>query len=254
MNLNQGLLIHLFPEVKTWVALPWYVLVPALIGVLAVAYLLGSINSAIIVSKLLYGEDVRTKGSGNAGTTNVLRNYGKKAALFTLLGDMLKTALSIFIAGLVFGFFYVGGVSISEPCYVAGLFSVLGHVFPIYYKLRGGKGVLSTATMVLILSPAIAGLLILLFVGLVAFTKFVSLGSVTAVILYPIVLNGYFAVFANGSKPLPLMVLSAILLAVLIVWCHRANLDRISRGVENKISFGSKKEKTKEKTDGEDEE
>ena len=113
MNLNQGLLIHLFPEVKTWVALPWYVLVPALIGVLAVAYLLGSINSAIIVSKLLYGEDVRTKGSGNAGTTNVLRNYGKKAALFTLLGDMLKTALSIFIAGLVFGFFYVGGVSIS---------------------------------------------------------------------------------------------------------------------------------------------
>ena len=250
MNLNEGLLMYFFEDG----AIPLYVMIPALIAVVAIAYLLGSINSAIIVSKVFYGEDVRTKGSGNAGTTNVLRNYGKKAALFTLLGDMLKTALSIFIAGFVFGFFYVKAISVSEVCYVAGLFSVLGHVFPIYYKLRGGKGVLSTATMVLILSPVVAAILILVFAGIVSFTKFVSLGSVTGCILYPVVLNGYFAIMAGGAKPSPLMVLSSILLAVLIVWCHRANLGRISRGEEHKLSFKSKKAEPAEIEQSEDEE
>ena len=240
-NLNEGLLACLFPEYSYWIAMPWYVLIPAIIAVLAISYLLGSVNSAIIISKVFYGEDVRTKGSGNAGTTNMLRNYGKLAALFTLLGDMLKTALSILLAGIVFGFWYVGPVSMSEMCYIAGLFSVIGHVFPIYYKLRGGKGVLSTATMALILTPPIAGMLILIFVAVVAFTKFVSLGSVIGVCLYPVVLNGYFAVFFSGAKPLMLMVLSTIILAALIVWCHRSNLARISRGEENKLSFSKKK-------------
>ena len=250
--LNIGLLETIFSDAKDWINIPWYVLVPAVFGVAIAAYLLGSINSAIIVSKVIFGEDVRTKGSGNAGTTNVLRNYGKKAALFTLLGDMLKTALSILIAGIFFGFKYVGGVSVSEMCYIAGLFSVIGHVFPIYYKLRGGKGVLSTATLALILSPICALILIAIFVGIVAFSKFVSLGSVTAVALYPVVLNGYFAVLAGGTPPMPLMVLTTILLAILIVWCHRANLARISRGEENKLSFGKKKPEPAEETLSED--
>ena len=251
--LNIGILQSCFPEANYWTALPWYVLLPAVIGVCAIAYFLGSINSAIIVSKVFFGEDVRTKGSGNAGTTNVLRNYGKKAAIFTLLGDMLKTALSILVAGIVFGFNYVGGISVSEMCYISGLFSVIGHVFPVYYKFRGGKGVLSTATMALILSPIVALILIVIFVGIVAFTKFVSLGSCIAVILYPVVLNGYFAVLAGGAKPMPLMVLSAILLAILIVWCHRSNLARISRGEENKLSFGKKKDEPAEEPESDDE-
>ena len=241
MSLNLGLLAHLYPN-----GTPIYVVILALIGVVAAAYLLGSINSAIIVSKVFFGEDVRTKGSGNAGTTNVLRNYGKKAALFTLLGDMLKTAISIFIAGFIFGFNYTMAISVNEFCYVAGLFSIIGHVFPIYYKLRGGKGVLSTATMVLILSPVVGALLILVFIGIVSFTKFVSLGSVTGCILYPVVLNGYFLVLSGGSDRLPpLMALCSILLAVLIVWCHRANLGRISRGEESKLSFKSKRPEPK---------
>lgn len=252
--LNVGLLQTIFTDVNYWTTLPWYALVPAVFGVAIAAYLLGSINSAIIVSKVIFGEDVRTKGSGNAGTTNVLRNYGKKAALFTLLGDMLKTALSILIAGIVFGFNYVGGVSVSEMCYIAGLFSVIGHVFPIYYKLRGGKGVLSTATLALILSPICALILIAIFVAIVAFSKFVSLGSVTAVALYPVVLNGYFAVLAGDARPMPLMVLTTILLAILIVWCHRANLARISRGEENKLSFGKKKAEPVEEIVSEDDE
>ena len=255
-NLNTGLFAYLFPETPYWTALPWYVLLPAVILTLAIAYLLGSINSAIIVSKLFYGEDVRTKGSGNAGTTNVLRNYGAKAALMTLLGDILKTAIAICVAGVLFGFNYVGAaVSVSEMCYVAGLFAVIGHVFPVYYKFKGGKGVLSTATMALVLCPAIAGVLILIFVGIVWFSRFVSLGSVIGVTLFPVVLNGYFAVFGGGAKPMPMMVLSSIILAVLIVWCHRSNLARISRGEENKLSFGKKKKAEPEpEEDGEGDE
>lgn len=257
-NLNDGLLSSILELKGDWTTIDWYILLPAVLIVCAAAYFLGSINSAIIVSKLFFHEDVRTKGSGNAGTTNIMRNYGKKAALFTLLGDMLKTAISIAIAGLVFGFNYVGGISVSEMCYVAGLFSVIGHVFPIYYGFRGGKGVLSTATMAIILSPAIAGILILIFVAIVAFSKYVSLGSVIAVGLYPVLLNGFFVVFSTPEipmRPMPLMVLASILLAILIVWCHRSNLKRIGEGNENKFSFGKKKEEPKEPEgdDGEEE-
>ncbi len=248
-NLNTGLLYHFFPETRFWFLYDWYILLPAVLFVCAVSYLLGSINSAIIISRIGFGEDIRTKGSGNAGTTNMLRNYGKAAAGLTLLGDLLKTAISIAIAGLIFGFNYVGGISVGEMCYVAGLFSIIGHIFPIYYKFRGGKGVLSTATMVLILSPALFAVLILIFIGIVAFSKFISLGSVISAVLYPVVLNGYFTVFAPTSKPEPLMVLSSILLACLIVWCHRTNLSRISRGEENKFSFGKKKDVPEEPVD-----
>lgn len=243
-DLNQGLLAYFFPDVTYWAFHEWYILLPAVLIVCAAAYLLGSINSAIIVSKVIYHDDVRTHGSGNAGTTNVLRTYGKLAALLTLLGDMLKTAIAIGIAGLVFGFNYVGGISVSDMCYIAGLFSVIGHIFPVYYKFKGGKGVLSTATMVLVLSPIIFAILIVLFIGIVFFSGFVSLGSVVAASLYPIVLNGYFAIFSNDTvvKPMPLMVLASILLACLIVWCHRTNLERISKGEENKFTFGKKKE------------
>lgn len=234
MNLNEGLLIYLYGG-----SVPLYVSVLALVGVVFAAYLLGSINSAITVSRVFFGEDVRTKGSGNAGTTNVLRNYGKKAALFTLLGDMLKTAISILIAGIVFGFGYAAAISVSAPCYLAGLFSVIGHVFPVYYGFRGGKGVLSTATVVLILAPIVAAILIAAFVGIVAFTKFVSLGSVTGCILFPIVLNGYFVVVFDVVAPF-VLAMTSVILAILIVWCHRANLARISRGEESKLSFSKK--------------
>jgi len=238
-NLNEGVLASIFTEAKHWAQMPWYAVVPAIIAICVVAYLLGSVNSAIIISKVFYGEDVRTKGSGNAGTTNMLRNYGGLAAVGTLVGDMLKTAISIAIAGVVFGFGYAGPISVSEMCYVAGLFSIIGHVFPAYYGFKGGKGVLSTATMVLILSPIVFLILIVLFIGIVWFSRYVSLGSVVAASLFPVVLHGYFAVF---SVQMPgLMALSSILLAILIVWCHRSNLVRIGNRTENKLSFGKKK-------------
>ena len=208
--------------------------------VLLASYLLGSLNSAIIVSKLLFKEDIRTKGSGNAGLTNMLRIYGKKAAVLTLIGDLSKTVLSVGITGLVFGFQYVGGISVNFLPYAAGLLAVIGHIFPCYYRFKGGKGVLVTSTMGLILTPMLFLALFILFVIVVALWKYVSLGSVIVAVLYPIGIDFYFKGILHAQPSGPILLCSMIL-AALIVWCHRANLKRIGERTENKLSFGKKK-------------
>ena len=210
---------------------------------IAASYLLGSVNTAIVVSKVFYHDDIRKYGSENAGLTNMLRTYGKGAAGLTLLGDMLKTGLAIFIMGVLLGFHYFGGISLGDGyCYIAGLFAVVGHVFPIYYGFKGGKGVLVTATMALILTPVPFLVLLVLFIAVVALSKYVSLGSVTSAVLYPVVTNAYINIFLSG-KPSAILSLCTIMLAIFIVWCHRGNLQRISDRTERKISF---KKKSKE--------
>lgn len=240
-DLNKGLLdymtngLHLFSE-------PWqYTLVLlcfVLVSIVA-AYFLGSINSAIFISKLLYRDDIRNHGSGNGGMTNMLRTFGKGAAGLTLLGDLLKTVIAIVISGLLLGFNYAGGICHGDGyCYVAGLFAVLGHIFPIYYGFKGGKGVLVTAAMALVLTPLPFLILLAIFVLVVWLSKYVSLGSVISAILYPIVLTGYIKVM---GAPLPgLLTLSTILIAIIIVYCHRENLQRISDRTERKLSFKKK--------------
>ena len=216
----------------------------SLFGVLLAAYLLGSVNSAIIISRVLYREDIRTKGSGNAGMTNMLRTYGKRAAVLTLVGDLMKTVIALLIAALFFGFHYNGGIAIGGnlgECYVAGLFAVLGHIFPVYYKFKGGKGVLVTSTMALVLTPIPFLILFAVFAITVAISKYVSLGSVIVATLYPVVLHGYFTVAFSSSMP-ALTALSSIIIAIIIVWCHRANLVRIGDRTENKLSFGKKRD------------
>ena len=233
MNLNDGLLAYLFPN-----GMNGFVIFASLFAVLLISYLLGSINSAILISKTVYKEDIRTKGSGNGGMTNMLRSFGGKAALMTLAGDLGKTAISILVAGLVFGFHYVGGISVSEYCYCAGLFAVLGHIFPLYYRFKGGKGVLVTSTMALILTPVPFLILLLVFI---AISGYVSLGSVSVAALYPVLLHGTFAVVFESPMP-GLVALCSIILACLIVWCHRENLKRISNRTESKLSFKKKKD------------
>lgn len=208
--------------------------------VLLASYLLGSLNTAIIVSKLLYGEDIRTKGSGNAGMTNMLRTYGKTGAVLTLLGDLSKTVISVGLAGLVFGFQYVGGMSVNFLTYAAGLLAVIGHIFPCYYRFKGGKGVLVTSTMGLILTPMLFLALFILFVIVVALWKYVSLGSVIVAVLYPIGIDFYFKGILHAQPSGPILLCSMVL-AALIVWCHRENLKRIGNRTENKLSFGKKK-------------
>ncbi len=252
-NLNNGgLFMYFFGKGGIFVGDPHFVLISniyllvALLVTIVSAYLLGSINSAIIISKLLYKDDIRTHGSGNPGMTNMLRTYGLGGAGLTLLGDVLKCVLAISVAGVLFGFNYIAGISMGDGyCYVAGMFAVFGHVFPVYYKFKGGKGVLATAAMALMLSPIPALLLLLVFVAMVAVSKYVSLGSVTGAVLYPVMVNAYFRfVFSTNEVTLGvpgLISLSTIIIAILIVWCHRENLKRISNRTERKISIGKKK-------------
>ena len=207
--------------------------------VLLGSYLLGSVNRAIIVSKVLFGDDVRKHGSGNAGMTNMLRTYGKKAAALTLIGDMMKTVLSVGMAGLFFGFQYIGGMSVNHVLYVAGLLAAIGHVFPCFYLFKGGKGVLVTATMGLILTPLVFLALFVIFVIAVALWRYISLGSVTVAVLYPVALDFYFKAVLHAQPSGPIL-LTSMLLAALIVWCHRENLKRITNRTENKFSFGKK--------------
>ncbi len=239
--LNEGLLYYIKPTGLSYTLLT---LGFALISI-AAGYLLGSVNSAIIISKILYKDDIRRHGSGNAGLTNMLRTYGKKAAGLTLLGDLLKTALAILIGGILGGFNYISGISVGVMycdlplAYLAGFFAVIGHILPIYYGFKGGKGVLCSAVIALILTPIEFAILLVMFIIIVGISKYVSLGSVTVAMLYPVVVHAHFAI--KNAKPNGILSLVTVLLAILIVYCHRENLKRISSGTERKLSFGSKK-------------
>ena len=251
-KLNEGLWYYIVSKPEANLGEWKYILLTvgfALAAMLA-GYLLGSINSAVIISKIFYGDDIRNHGSGNAGMTNMLRTFGLKAAAFTLLGDLMKTAVSIVIGSILGGFSYLGGISVGGlycdlPLnYIAGFFAVIGHILPLYHGFKGGKGVLCTATLALILTPIEFAILLLVFVGIVAFTKYVSLGSVTGACLYPVVVYGHYKViFPSSAATNGVMMLILILLATLIVYCHRENLKRISSGTERKISIGGKKKK-----------
>ena len=249
MSLQEGLIPYLFENVyASEYTTPYYfIFFGAILFTMFASYLLGSINTSIIVSKVLFRDDIRKHGSGNAGLTNVLRTYGAFPAVLTLVGDLLKTVIAVFIAAFFFGFYYAGGVSVGDGyCYMAALFAVIGHVFPLFYGFKGGKGVLTLATAGLVLSPIPFLILFAIFALIVGITKYVSLGSVVAAIFYPVVLYAYFNVVFNrndastiGSVP-GIATVSLMLIAVVIVWRHKENLKRISERKENKLSFKKK--------------
>lgn len=218
----------------------------ALAGALAVLisvvvpYLLGSINTAVLISRLFYGADIRTQGSGNGGLTNMLRVYGKKAALFVLLGDVLKTVISLLFVGLFYGMGYGAyGFASNSLLYVAGTLCIIGHVFPVYFKFKGGKGVLCTAAMVLLLSPYVFLVLFAVFLLLLLVTHYVSLSSITVGLLYPFVLNRIMALFS--IKAGGLITLLTIIVGLLVFYCHRTNIVRIKEHRENRFYFRKKK-------------
>ena len=189
------------------------------------SYLLGSINFAIIISGRKFKQDIREFGSKNAGMINMMRTYGKKAAGYTLLGDALKAVVSCLI-----GYAFLGHLG----AYVAGLFCILGHIFPAFYKFKGGKGVVTTAIAILMCDPFIFLILIVIFVIIVLFTKYISLGSVICVMLYPILLDRVNHIFTGTSTPYAVF---AIIIAVVVVIKHWANIKRLMQGKESKFSF-----------------
>ncbi len=198
-----------------------------------IAYLIGSINFSIILSKKIAGFDVREKGSGNAGTTNMLRSVGKKAAALTLLCDILKGIVAILVAIIVGNI--IKNVDKSLLVQLSGLAVVIGHTFPIFFQFKGGKGVATSLGVLLIVNWKI-GLICLVFaLVLIILTRMVSVGSVGAAILYPVLvlfINTNYTV-SEGKGYL----VFSILLAVLVAFNHRENIKRILEGKENKISF-----------------
>ena len=195
----------------------------------AIAYLLGSISTAVIVSKLMGKGDIRNSGSGNAGTTNTLRVLGKKAALFVALGDLLKGILAVLIAKLLFNFFKIEGDVLTVCCF-ASIAVVLGHIYPIYFGFKGGKGIMTSFATVIMLDWEIAVILIVLFIVIVASTKYVSLGSCIAGIMYPVLVLMF-------HQDKPVFIAISVILCALVVYCHRANIKRLARGCESKIKF-----------------
>ena len=196
-----------------------------------IAYLIGSINFSVILSKKMAGFDLRDKGSGNAGTTNVLRTVGKKAAIITLICDILKGVVAILIAILANKL--VEGSNGALLVQFAGVAVILGHTFPIFFKFKGGKGV-ATSLGVLIMSNWQIGLICLVFaLILIALTQMVSVGSIAAAILYPVL-----TLFIPQNYIIPgNYLIYSVVLAVIIVFNHRENVKRLLKGTENKISF-----------------
>jgi len=205
----------------------------AIIVVAVISYLIGSINFSVLISKRVAGFDVRQKGSGNAGTTNMLRSVGKGAAAITLVCDILKGVVAVVIA------FLIGLIAKNEAALlvqIAGIAVVIGHTFPVFFEFKGGKGV-ATALGVLICINWKVGLICLIFaVIMMAVTRMVSVGSCTAAVLYPILtlfgVQKDFFIVKEGSY-----LIFSLLLALLIIFNHRENIKRILAGKENKLSF-----------------
>lgn len=197
-----------------------------------IAYLLGSISFAVIFGKKIKGIDVREKGSGNAGSTNVLRTAGKKAAALTLLCDVLKGVVAIFIAFIAGKIF--NNTDSALLVQLAAMAVAIGHTFPIFFEFKGGKGVATSLGIILMINWQIGLICLAFWLVIVILTKMVSLGSIGAAVLFPIltifirenyiISNGYYFVFA-------------ILLAILVIFNHKENIKRLLEGKENKFSF-----------------
>ena len=203
------------------------------IVVTILAYILGSISFSVIISKRMAGFDVREKGSGNAGTTNVLRSVGKKAAIFTLICDVLKGVVAVLIAYIAGNIFEFNGDK-ALLIQLAGIAVIVGHTFPVFFQFKGGKGI-ATALGVLLMTNWNIGLICLVFaLVLMALTRIVSLGSIAAAVLFPVlvIFMPHNAYLVDGWY-----IAYSILIAVLVIYNHRSNVKRLLEGKENKLDF-----------------
>lgn len=218
-----------------------------------VSYLLGSISFAVIFTNYYAHTDIRQHGSGNAGMTNVLRTVGKKPAIFTFICDLLKGVVSCLLGKylmvpILSKILNTDLTSVINPlyfAYLAGLFCIIGHIYPLYFSFRGGKGVATTAGIFLVIDWRVFLIAIALFLVLVAITRTVSVGSITAATAIPILT----AVFSDkvteysftlfGLPQYIIITILSLLFAVIVVVKHKENIVRIIHGEEKK--FGRKK-------------
>ena len=199
------------------------------IAAFAIGYLIGSINFSVILSRKMAGFDLREKGSKNAGTTNMLRTVGKKGALFVLILDILKGVIAVLLAKLI-----SSNVNQAIACQIAAFAVVLGHTFPIFFEFRGGKGVATSIGVLIVLNWQIGLICLVYGIIMIALTRMVSLGSITAAILFPVltifIRSHYIATGFN-------YIVFGVIMACFVLFNHRSNIKRLYQGTENRISF-----------------
>lgn len=229
------------------------------------SYLIGSINTSIILSKSIYGTDIRTSGSGNAGATNMLRTHGKGIAIATLICDVLKGAIAIVLASWADNAINdYAKTALLTPIesryilgnlkYIAGVFVALGHDFPVFFGFRGGKGVATSLGVALTLNWQVGLIVAVIALAIMASSRYVSLGSICAAALYPFVLFIYLmATDLNGLEHKIGYIAMAFILAFLLIVKHHSNIKKLSQGTENKL-FEKKKDDEDTEQDTEDEE
>lgn len=183
-----------------------------------ISYLIGNISSAILIGRVTAGIDIREHGSGNAGTTNVLRTIGKKAAAATLVCDVLKGVIAVLIGR------FFGNEVLAMVC---GLAAILGHIWPVLFGFRGGKGIATGIGVIFTTVPIPAFACLGIGVALIVITRFVSLGSISGAALLPIVVYFYDETYFIWS----------LCMAVIVIYTHRSNIKRLVQGNESKISF-----------------
>lgn len=219
------------------------VLIVALIG-----YLLGSVNFSIIITKRVKkADDIRNLGSGNAGFTNVLRSVGKKEAIITFLGDISKSALAIFLAHVVFWCGHVDNLPTfyvhQYGAYIAGVFCVIGHIYPCFFKFKGGKGLLTLFSMIFFIDLRTFFILLAIFGVLFLTTKIISLCSIVVAFLYPVVtfvIGFFFDGIVSKENLFADYVITttviSIFMSALVIYRHKGNIKRLLRGEEKKIT------------------
>jgi len=207
--------------------------------VMLLSYFLGCLNGSVLISHFVVRDDVRSHGSGNAGLTNFYRTYGARYALGVIALDMGKTAVACLLGGFLFQYFTGARVL---GVLLAGLGCSLGHIFPVFFGFRGGKGILSGGTLLWFIDWRVGLVAWLLFALLWLTTRYVSLGSIAASVSAPITT---FFVFDHDT----LYTILCLILALLVIWCHRGNIVRLVKGTENKFQWH--KDPPKEKGDNE---
>lgn len=208
-----------------------------IILVALVSYLLGSISFATIFSKKLKGIDIREHGSKNPGTTNVLRTAGFVPALLTLIFDILKGVISVFLA-----LFLARWTNMKDGYLLvqaAALFSILGHMFPLYYKFKGGKGIATGIGVILVLNWQIGLIVIVFDLVIMIITRYMSLASIIAAVLY-FVLSIFLVDMNIIEGPRISFAILSFIIATLMIYKHKDNIKRLKDGKENKISFKKK--------------
>ena len=223
------------------------VLPAAIIGI--IAYLIGSINSSIIISRIVMGKDIRESGSGNAGATNMLRTMGKKYAVITLIIDILKGVAAVLIARLYVSQYFPTDIKVTTDMwelqklilefqlpYIAGVCVVLGHNFPVFFGFKGGKGVATSLGVVLMLDWRIGLIVLITALAIMAITRYVSLGSIVAAGLFAVLETVKLLFLREWST---VRLICVLILAVVLIARHHANIGRLIKGTENKL--GSRK-------------